>query len=105
MKANEIKVGGRYIAKVNGKLTTVVVEEIGERYNGRTYYSVLNLATNRGTTFRSPTKFRCTVPVAAAIANAMARTQYGQSIQRFNEADCGGAFDGHNVISDADCGL
>lgn len=69
MKKSEIQVGSEYFAKVNGKTVVVKVEEIGERaaYGSRragTYYSVLNLTTNRGTTFRSAQKFIKPVPIA-----------------------------------------
>jgi hypothetical protein len=72
MKANEIIVGGKYVVKVSGKLTTVRVDEIrevdawhggtvrlGRGGNTKTVYDVTNLTTGRRTTFRSATKFRC----------------------------------------------
>lgn len=66
MKKHEIVVGGKYIAKVAGKLTTVRVDAIRE-VDGlgfylstvQTRYDVTNLTTNRKTTFRSAAKFRC----------------------------------------------
>lgn len=59
MKKNEIKVGGRYKAKVNGNLVTVRVDAINESgFDDRTTYAVTNLATGRKTTFRSAAKFR-----------------------------------------------
>lgn len=62
MTRKEIKVGGHYIAKVSGNLTTVRVDAIEERtdWKGRadTVYRVTNLATGRHTTFRSAAKFR-----------------------------------------------
>ena len=73
MKANEIQVGGKYIAKVSGKLTTVRVDEIREttkrgrinKYSGcpsyykdTVVYDVTNLVTGRRTTFKSAAKFR-----------------------------------------------
>ena len=69
MKANEIKKGEKYIAKVSGVLTTVRVDEIREVSRGRmaaggytygtaTVYDVTNLKTGRKTTFRSAAKFR-----------------------------------------------
>lgn len=77
MKANEIKVGGKYIAKVSGKLTTVRVDMIRETtkrgrssgYSGLpTYvdgvvYEVTNLKTGRRTTFKTAGKFRYEVTV------------------------------------------
>ena len=71
MKAKDIVVGGKYTAKVSGKLTTVRVDEIREvdrqcmsgglrslagKTEGR--YDVTNLTTGRKTTFRSAAKFR-----------------------------------------------
>ncbi len=67
MKKSEIQVGGVYIAKVSGKLTSVRVDMIrqnkgygGGRYpnKGSVHYDVTNLATGRKTTFRSAAKFR-----------------------------------------------
>src|SRR5258708_4175227 len=59
MKKNEIKVGGLYTAKVNGKHTTVRVDSIRET-GGKSgvHYGVTNLATGRTTTFHSAAKFR-----------------------------------------------
>ena len=61
MKKNEIKVGGTYIAKVAGKLTTVRVDRIIDQTafgKACTTYAVTNLTTRRDTTFRSAAKFR-----------------------------------------------
>ncbi len=62
MKAKDIVVGGKYTAKVSGKLVTVLVQQIYERsnYNGRTTacYQCKNLDTGRELTFRSAAKFR-----------------------------------------------
>lgn len=61
MLAKEIKVGGLYVAKVAGNLTTVKVTAIrvGRGLKGnQTYYDVVNTRTNRATTFRSAAKFR-----------------------------------------------
>ena len=62
MKKSEIQVGKRYVAKVSGKLTTVRVDAIRERFDHKdkstTVYDVTNLSTNRKTTFRSAAKFR-----------------------------------------------
>lgn len=65
MKKAEIQVGGRYTAKVSGKLTTVRVDAIDERYDvirkrEHTIYRVTNLATGRKLAFRSAAKFRST---------------------------------------------
>ena len=68
MKKSEIHVGGYYVAKVGGKLTTVRVDVIREEpvayvgpYTTKTMtwrYDVTNLTTGRKTTFRSAAKFR-----------------------------------------------
>src|SRR5688500_12221460 len=63
MKKAEIEVGSLYVAKVNGRLTTVRVDAIRERESfgrGRatTSYQVTNQRTGRKTMFRSAAKFR-----------------------------------------------
>lgn len=66
MKKNQIVVGGHYLAKVSGRITTVRVDAIRETssyranqpYTPVTRYDVTNLATGRRTTFRSAAKFR-----------------------------------------------
>jgi DNA helicase-2/ATP-dependent DNA helicase PcrA len=65
VKKNEIKVGGLYKAKVNGKVVTVRVDSIRERDGFKrveTVYGVTNLSTGRTTTFRSAAKFREETP-------------------------------------------
>lgn len=78
MKASEIQIGGLYKAKVSNKITTVKVLNIREneirrhagynyggqpiyRSSNRTVYDVLNVNTNRKTTFKSAQKFRSKV--------------------------------------------
>ncbi len=76
MKAKEIQVGGRYVAKMSGKLTTVEVKGIRETssyrahqpYTPTTRYDVVNLTTGRQTMFRSATKFRYAVPSGTVYA-------------------------------------
>jgi hypothetical protein len=65
MKAKDIVVGGKYVAKVSGKLANVRVDAIHTRQSGfgptardQTVYDVTNLTTGRKTTFRSAAKFR-----------------------------------------------
>ncbi len=62
MKKSEIKVGGEYIAKVSGKLTTVRVDCTRNFCNAQggesTKYFVTNLATEKKLTFSSAAKFR-----------------------------------------------
>ncbi len=76
MKKNEIVVGRHYQAKVSGKTVTVRVKAIRilaipiptyfehghPPTRDATVYDVINLATNRMLTFRSPVKFRQLVP-------------------------------------------
>lgn len=62
MKAKDIKIGGKYTAKVAGNITTVRVDTIRESfgYGGRstTVYDVTNLRTGRKIVVRSPQRFR-----------------------------------------------
>lgn len=73
MLKKDIKVGGVYEAKVNGRLTKVRVDGIDERdgyksvafgytTKSATRYRVTNLTTGRATVFRSASKFRAEVP-------------------------------------------
>ncbi len=64
MKKSEIQVGGLYLAKVAGKITTVRVDQIrecGGYDRDKILYDVTNLKTGRKTTFRSAAKFRASV--------------------------------------------
>lgn len=67
MKKSEIVVGGHYLAKVSGTITTVRVDAIretrgyGSRRDG-TAYDVTNLRTGRKTVFSSAAKFRGPAP-------------------------------------------
>ena len=64
MKAKDIVVGGKYTAKVSGKLTTVRVDQIRARgpigcvARETVVYDVTNLTTGRKLTFHSAAKFR-----------------------------------------------
>ena len=68
MKANEIKVGHIYVAKVSGKLAVVRVDAVRRvsqqsranslRFNAKNLYDVTNLGTDRKLVFRSAAKFR-----------------------------------------------
>ncbi len=58
MKANEIKKGGHYIARISGNIVKVRVDEIRETPAHRTVYDVTNFDTGRCTTFKSAAKFR-----------------------------------------------
>ena len=68
MKKSEIRVGGKYLAKVDGSVVTVRVNSIREgnivNPDGITY-DVTNLKTGRSTTFRSAAKFRAEVKASA----------------------------------------
>lgn len=66
MKKAEIKVGGLYTARVNGKHVTVRVDAIRDVVgitggHGSTHYNVTNMTTSRTTVFRSAAKFRSEV--------------------------------------------
>lgn len=62
MKKAEIKVGGRYLAKVNDAIVVVRVDVIEARFGGGDSYHVTNMKTGRTTTFRSAAKFRGLAP-------------------------------------------
>ena len=64
MLKREIVVGGRYVAKVSGTLTTVRVDNIREVSDFKAIglrYDVTNESTGRKTMFRSAAKFRSKV--------------------------------------------
>ena len=109
MKANEIKVGGVYVAKVNGKLTRVRVDAIRAAcdYKGKasTRYDVTNLATGRRTTFRSAAKFRHPDTRAIEAANARAEAGYDRLAARFvgTEPLCEGCYKRPCVCLPDDC--
>jgi len=72
MKIADIQVGGRYIAKVSGVLTTVrvlAVREAPPAWHGgsrwRTRIDVVNERTGRKTTFSSSAKLRRPAEAAA----------------------------------------
>lgn len=71
MKRDQINTGGLYLAKVNGKITTVRVDSIRDGGSDRpggskmTRYDVTNLATGRSTVFRSASKFIREAPTSA----------------------------------------
>lgn len=62
MKIADVQVGGRYLAKVSGVLTTVRVLAMRETstFNGasRSVIDVVNERTGRRTTFRSAARLR-----------------------------------------------
>lgn len=62
MNASEIELGGKYIAKINGRLTICQVIDIRPRaLTGRDCYHVTNLKTGRATVFHSAARFRSKV--------------------------------------------
>ncbi len=69
MKKSEIKVGGHYTAKINGRIVTCRVDAIREggftQGGSQVAYDVTNLTTGRKTTFRSAQKFRAEVKQGA----------------------------------------
>ena len=58
MKKAEVVIGGRYVAKVSGKLCPVQVTGSREAFNGRTYWTARNLDTGREITVRSAQRLR-----------------------------------------------
>lgn len=72
MTKNQIKIGGLYLARVSGKLTSVRVDSISERpdYNGRTRttYNLTNTKTGRSCAAHSAAKFRSAVSETMAKA-------------------------------------
>jgi hypothetical protein len=58
MRAKDVIVGGRYWAKISGRLCIVRVDGIRDGLNGRRRYEVTNTTTGRRTTFRSATRLR-----------------------------------------------
>jgi DNA helicase-2/ATP-dependent DNA helicase PcrA len=73
MKANEIKIGGRYEAMVSNRLTIVRVDAIRTRdgygiRRDQTVYDATNLTTGRKVTFASAAKFRKEAPAVKAEA-------------------------------------
>jgi hypothetical protein len=65
MKKNEVQVGGRYHAKVSGRLAVVRVTQIDEipapswsRGRSRTLIYAVNEATGKRVTIRSPQRLR-----------------------------------------------
>jgi len=69
MKAADIKQGGLYRAKVNGRLATVRVDRIDVYQSShgtgkkRLVYHVTNTTTRRTTVFRSAVKFKGFAPI------------------------------------------
>jgi hypothetical protein len=64
MKLADITIGGRYTAKVSGRIQTVRVlrfREVAVRGGLRTYIEALNEATGRQITIRSPQRLRSKV--------------------------------------------
>ncbi len=70
MLQKDVKVGGRYVAMVSGKLTVVKVDSVSKRKGygpgskDTTMYSVTNETTGRKTVFKSAAKFRKEAPAA-----------------------------------------
>jgi hypothetical protein len=56
MKADEIKIGGYYIAKVSNNLTVVRVQD--RPYGSKSGYLCINMKTGREVVFKSAAKFR-----------------------------------------------
>ena len=66
MKLNDVQVGGRYTAKVSGRMVTVRVVEIVQleatrHSNAKTRIDAINEATGKRITIRSPQRLRACV--------------------------------------------
>lgn len=94
MKKQDIKVGGHYLAKVNGRVVEVKVDRIEERSDSRgrttTTYHVTSLKTGRRTTFRSAQKFQGLVGQRATIKgspgeDALPAADDAGSVQTFDQ--------------------
>ena len=102
MKKKQIEVGKIYAMKVSGKVVPVKV--VGIRtvsgFNGRdkTIYACVNQKTGRDCKAQSASKFRHEIKPKTELVHKT------ETIP-FNEAECGGSFDGMSVSSDADSGL
>ena len=62
MKMSDIQIGGRYVARVSGRLTTVRVTAIRDVTSWNKIARVIdavNEATGRGLTLRSAQRLRC----------------------------------------------
>lgn len=71
MKANEIKIGQFYLAKVSGKVVTVKVLRTVERFSGdrgRTHWVCKNMLTDREIEVKSCQRFRKAVQGATVVA-------------------------------------
>jgi hypothetical protein len=66
MKAKDIKIGGRYYAKVSGTVQAVrvirTVERFGFNDNGRTHWICINTKTQREIEVKSAQRFRSEIP-------------------------------------------
>ena len=63
MKQKDVVIGGRYLAKVSGRLRVVRITEIQNSYSpatghGRTTFAAVNEATGRQVTIRSALRLR-----------------------------------------------
>jgi hypothetical protein len=58
MRAQDVQVGGRYWARVSGRLVIVRVDAVRDGLNGRRRYEITNTVTGRRTTFRSASRLR-----------------------------------------------
>lgn len=82
MKKHEIKVGGLYVAKVAGRLTTVRVDRIKPGYARGNAYEVTNMQTGRTTSFRSAAKFRSIAKQTKTIMPVMTAQEFADAIDK-----------------------
>lgn len=116
MKGADIRVGGVYLAKVSGAVQRVRVDRVTDRsvfdrnapagVSTRTAWACTNLETGRRIVVKSAQRFRGPAPETREARDAREeREREEAAFRRLDENDCGGAFDGNSVTSDADPGL
>ena len=102
MKKKQIEVGKIYAMKVSGKVVPVKIANIRTVFTPldreQTIYDCVNQITGRDCRAHSASKFRHEIKPKTELVHKT------ETIP-FNEAECGGSFDGMSVSSDADSGL
>ena len=92
MKKKDVRIGMIVAMKVSGKVVPVKIANI------RTVFTPLDQITGRDCRAHSASKFRHEIKPKTELVHKT------ETIP-FNEAECGGSFDGMSVSSDADSGL
>ena len=102
MKKKDVRIGMIVAMKVSGNVVPVKVVGIrtvsGFYGRDKTIYACVNQKTGRDCKAESAAKFRYEIKPKTELVHTT------ETIP-FNEAECGGSFDGMSVSSDADSGL